>query len=219
MLLWSWLTLITRRAIRSPHSVFWRPQNGEQPALCDANPSFSAEYSGFVLGQNESILAGPSFDTDATQSSAVGSYDVMPKGLTSSNYAINFAKGTLKVLSWDFKGFYNPVNMSTATQTVYNTVKNGSTVPIKLEVFKGVTEQTDTAIVKTPLQATKVNCTTSAVEDVIELTATGSTALRYDTTEGQFIYNWKTPTSAGACYKVTISTNDGSSQTAYFKLK
>ena len=51
------------------------------------------------------------------------------------------------------------------------------------------------------------------------LTATGATSLLYDTTGGQFIYNCKTPTGAGGCYRVTITTNDGSSQTAFFKLK
>jgi hypothetical protein len=50
-------------------------------------------------------------------------------------------------------------------------------------------------------------------------TATGATSLRYDTTGGQFIYIWKTPTGAGSCYNVTITADDGSSQTAFFKLK
>ena len=56
-----------------------------------------------------------------------------------------------------------------------------------------------------------------ATEDAIEVTATGGTSLRYDTTGGQFIYNWKTPTGAGSCYKVTMTANDGSTITAYFK--
>jgi hypothetical protein len=37
------------------------------------------------------------FDTTATQSSPVGSYDVTPKGLTSNNYNITFGKGHLSV--------------------------------------------------------------------------------------------------------------------------
>ena len=49
--------------------------------------------------------------------------------------------------------------------------------------------------------------------------ATGGTSLRYDTMGSQFIYNWKTPTGAGTCYNVTISSIDGSSKTALFKLK
>ncbi len=100
-----------------------------------------------------------------------------------------------------------------------NTVKGGSTVPIKFELFKGATELTDTASINQPLRATKVACESGATVDEIELVAAGATALRYDATGGQFVYNWKTPTGTGTCYKVTITANDGSSQTAHFKLK
>ena len=122
---------------------------------------------------------------------------------------------TYTVKAWTFEGFYQPVDMN----GVYNTVKGGSTVPFKFELFEGTTELTDTAYFSQPLQATMISCSTGVTEDVIELTATGATSLRYDTTGGQFIYNWKTPTGAGSCYKVTITADDGSSQTAFFKLK
>jgi len=95
-----------------------------------------------------------------------------------------------------------------------NTVKGGSTVPIKFELFKGATELTDTASITQPLRATKVARDTGATVDEIEVVATGATALRYDATGGQFVYNWKTPTGAGRCYKVTITANDGSSPRA-----
>ena len=109
--------------------------------------------------------------------------------------------------------------MSTATTTVWNTVKGGSTVPLKFELFVGDNELTDTANVK-PVQSTKVSCSTgSATEDAIETTATGGTSLRYDSTGGQFIYNWKTPTGANTCYKVTVTAQDNSTITAYFKTK
>ncbi|MCS7141852.1 MAG: PxKF domain-containing protein, partial [Candidatus Nitrosocaldus sp.] len=55
--------------------------------------------------------------------------------------------------------------------------------------------------------------------DEIELTATGNTSLRYDTTEGQFIYNWKTPSQRDTCWKVTVEFIDGSSIYAYFRLR
>jgi hypothetical protein len=88
------------------------------------------------------------------------------------------ASRTYTVKAWTFKGFYQPVDMN----GVYNTVKGGSTVPIKFELFKGTTELTDTSKVNQPLQAQKVSCTTGTTEDTIELTATGGTSLRYDTT-------------------------------------
>ncbi|MDQ3645512.1 MAG: PxKF domain-containing protein [Actinomycetota bacterium] len=121
------------------------------------------------------------------------------------------ARRSYTVLAWTISGFYSPVDMG----GVVNTVKNGSTVPLKFEVFAGTTELTDTSIVS--LSAKRITCSSSAPEDAIEVVATGSTSLRYD--GGQFIYNWKTPSAANTCYAVTMTTQDGSSITAFFKLK
>ncbi len=62
------------------------------------NPFFIASYQGFVLGQNASVLSGSlRFATSATAGSNVGVYAVAVNGLTSSDYAINFAGGLLSV--------------------------------------------------------------------------------------------------------------------------
>ena len=90
-------------------------------------------------------------------------------------------------------------------------------MPFKFELF-AANELTDTSKVQA-LRQVKVNCDTSATIDDIELTATGGTQLRYDSTAGQFVYNWQTPKAAGSCYDVTITAQDGSSKTAHFKLK
>lgn len=116
------------------------------------------------------------------------------------------------VLAWTLKGFYQPVDMN----GIYNIVKNGSTVPLKFEIFAGSTELTDITYVKS-LTYALTTCNAGAVTDEIELTATGGTSLRY--ADGQFIYNWKTPNTAGKCYRVTMTTIDGSSLVAYFRLK
>ena len=146
--------------------------------------------------------------------SAVGTHTLTA---TATDDAGNPTVKTLSytVSAWTVKGFYQPVDMN----GVYNTVKGGSTVPLKFELFAGTTELTDTANVKS-LSASKVTCDSGATVDEIEMLASGSTSLRYDSTGGQFIYNWKTPTGAGTCYKVTVSATDGVSLiTAYFKLK
>jgi hypothetical protein len=101
---------------------------------------------------------------------------------------------------------------------IHSVVKNGSTVPLKFEIFAGATELTDTANVKS-LTYAQTSCDVTANTDEIETVATGGTSLRYDATSGQFIYNWKTPNTAGKCYRVTMTTQDGSSLVAYFKLK
>jgi hypothetical protein len=160
-----------------------------------------------------SELAGPC--SVSGYGTTVGSHTVTATATDNAGNEAT-ASSTYKVLAWDFRGFYQPVDMG----GVHNTIKGGSTVPIKFELFAGSTELTDTANVVQPLKYQKISCTTGVpTEDAIETVATGGTSLRYDTTGGQFIYNWKTPTGAGTCYNVTISSIDGSSKTALFKLK
>lgn len=63
------------------------------------NPPLTASYSGFVLGEGPSVLGGTlSCTTKATDASPVGSYPIVCSGLTSTNYAITFAPGTLNIL-------------------------------------------------------------------------------------------------------------------------
>ncbi len=136
-------------------------------------------------------------------------------GNDAGNYSLTMNSTTASIQPWTFKGFYQPVDMG----NVVNTVKAGSTVPFKFEVFKGATELTDTASVKT-ISAKTINCSTlSTLVDDIELTTTGGTSLRYDATAGQYVYNWQLPKTIGTCYSVTIAGQDGTGATALFKSK
>lgn len=121
---------------------------------------------------------------------------------------------TVTILPWTLKGFYQPADMN----SVYNLVKGGSTVPLKFEIFAGSAELTDIFDVKN-LTYAETACDKNVATDEIEVTTIGSTSLRYDIQSGQFIYNWKTPSTAGKCYRVTMMMMDGSSLVAYFKIK
>jgi len=123
---------------------------------------------------------------------------------------------TYTVLAWTDNGFYNPVNMG----ATLNTVKAGSTVPMKFNVSMGSTELTDTAVVKS-FSTKPISCSSllGDTTDPVEVTATGGTSLRYDSTGRQFVQNWKTPSTAGLCYQVTMTTQDGTALRANFKLK
>ncbi len=136
---------------------------------------------------------------------------------TATDKAGNTSTATLDytVLPWTMKGFYSPVDMG----SVWNTVKGGSTVPLKFEIFKGSAELTDTAAVKSFTQKTVACPGSSATVAEIELVTTGGTSLRYDTTAGQFVQNWQTPKSPGSCYTATMTTQDGSTIAANFMLK
>jgi hypothetical protein len=116
------------------------------------------------------------------------------------------------VLAWTTKGFYSPVDMN----GVLNKVKGGSTVPLKFELLAGATELTSTAAVKSFAYKT-VACDNSSPSDDIEMLTSGSTSLRYDTTGGQFIQNWKVPTALG-CYRAVMTAQDNSTIEALFKV-
>jgi hypothetical protein len=187
-------------------------------ALVDGPANSASYYFGFVpasptcsASDGLSGLAGAC--SMSGYSTAVGTHTVTASASDNAGNSAS-ASATYTVLDWTLRGFYQPVDMS----GVFNTVKNGSTVPLKFEIFAGTTELMDISAVDT-LNVNRVACATGAVEDAIELTATGGTSLRYDATGGQFIYNWKTPTTAGLCYQVTLKTDDGSTLTAFFKLK
>ena len=63
-----------------------------------ALPAFTSSYSGFVNGDTAASLGGTlAYSTTATSTSPAGPYPVTPSGLTSTNYAITFANGTLTV--------------------------------------------------------------------------------------------------------------------------
>jgi hypothetical protein len=121
---------------------------------------------------------------------------------------------TYTVQAWDLDGFYQPVD-----KYKVNTVKAGSTVPLKFNVFKG--NQRMTSGIGASFSAKKVNCEGGAIEDAIEeFTTTGKTELRYDADGQQWVQNWATPKAgAGSCYAVTMTTADGSTIKAGFKLK
>jgi hypothetical protein len=125
------------------------------------------------------------------------------------------------VLAWTLKGFYQPVDMgqSVNNTVVWNTVKGGSTVPLKFQLFAGPTELTSTSAVKSFTQTTVACPGASATLDPIEFVTTGGTSLRYDTTGGQFIQNWATPKKPGTCYVTTMTAQDGSTISANFMLK
>ncbi len=144
---------------------------------------------------------------------AIGTTTVTCTATDGAGNAATPVSFTVTVRSLTLRGFYAPVDMGNVT----NTVKQGSTVPLKFEVFSGATELTDTAIVKSVTHAVTAG---TGVTDAIEEVTTGTPGLRYDTTGGQFIYNWSTKDlRVGNTYIVTLTLQDGTRISAIFKMK
>jgi hypothetical protein len=169
------------------------PANNTCTATDDGSGLASCSVTGYGTGVGAHTLT------------ATASDNVENSGSASIGYS---------VLAWTLNGFYQPVDMG----GYKNTVKGGSTVPLKFNVFAGATELTNTSAVKS-LTSTKVTCGGSTLEDAIEATVTGGTSLRYDATGHQFIYNWQTPKTPGVCYRIVMKTQDESSLSALFMMK
>jgi hypothetical protein len=155
--------------------------------------------------------AGATFTTTSGVINCTVKYD--QPGNSNYNAAPQLTE-TVTAVPWTNSGFYQPVDMG----NVLNVAKNGSTVPLKFRVFAAGTELTTVASIKQSFVQT-LTCGTGIALDDIENYATGGTSLRYDTTTGQFIFNWQTPRTPGACYRVTLTLLDGTSISANFKLK
>jgi hypothetical protein len=127
---------------------------------------------------------------------------------------MSFSPFAIFVSPIERSGFYAPVSPEAGFM---NTVKGGSTVPLKFNVYVNGVEKTDVAGLR--FSVASVSCT-PAEEDPVDAVTTGNTSLRYDAEAGHFVQNWKTPRTAGACFVVRITTEaDGLSIGAFFKTK
>ena len=64
----------------------------------DANPVFDCSYSGFVNNDDKQVITkSPAFNTEATQTSNVGSYEITPIGAYAKNYDITYESGVLTI--------------------------------------------------------------------------------------------------------------------------
>ena len=87
-------------------------------------PTFTATFDGFVLGQGPEVLSGTLvFSTPATSTSPVGTYPIVPSGLSSTNYTITYVNGTLTI-TYDVCVLFDLTKVH----------KSGSTIPVKVEV-------------------------------------------------------------------------------------
>ena len=115
--------------------------------------------------------------------------------------------------SWPWQGFFAPVD----NLPVVNSVKAGSTVPLKFSVggYRGMD------IFAAGYPASGAHSCAGGTVDALEETATpGASELSYDAGSQRYHYNWKTQKSwAGQCRTLTVKLADGSVHTAEFRLK
>jgi hypothetical protein len=172
----------------------------------DPLPAYSCTADDATSG-----LAGPCTVT-GDGDGAVGTHVVTATATDVAGHT-STATATYTVRAWTLDGFYRPVDKG-----LLNTVKAGSTVPLKFNVLKGDPGVPLTSGIGASFAVHAITCDSGADLDAIEeLSTTGNTVLRW--TGDQWIQNWATPRSgAGKCFRVTLTTADGSSLSAQFKL-
>ena len=130
----------------------------------------------------------------------------------------NTATGSFSVnVVFDISGgFLQPVNPN-----ALNTVKGGSTVPLKFQVRTASGGYITSLSIIQGFVLTQVQCSALTTElDEVEFTTTGQTTLKYDTPSNQFHQNWQTPKKPGNCYRVEVVFTGGLQRlTANFQLK
>ena len=183
------------------------------------DPAFTGTLSGFLAADNVTATYSRTLGETVAGSPYTISATLSPAAVL-GNYNITYNTANFTIAAWYLTGFYQPVSMSNSP-IVWNTIKGGSTVPLKFNVYEMMngTERKNVADIY-GFSVNQVQCA-SGIEDPVDVafTTTGGTSLRYDTTDGQFIQNWKTPNGGGKCYKVTMTTVDMSKLEAYFKTK
>ncbi len=82
-------------------------------------------------------------------------------------------------------------------------------------MFAGANELTSPSAVVVAITTMRVTCV--AVPTDLGAVATTATPIKYK--GEQFTTEWKAPPTAGNCYRVTVTSQDGSTLSAYFTTK
>ncbi|MBR2234687.1 MAG: leucine-rich repeat protein [Prevotella sp.] len=137
----------------------------------DENPQFSSNYTGFVSGEDDSVLTNHgTITTTATKKSNVGAYPIKQSGAKAQNYVFTYVDGTLTV------------NKAPLTMTANDkTMTYGSTVPTLDVTYQGLKNNETVPAWTTALTITTTATKTSKV-GFYPITISDAEAKNYDLT-------------------------------------
>jgi hypothetical protein len=109
----------------------------------EPNPNFTATISGYVNGEDASDLSGTLVLTTLAQpTSSPGDYPIIPSGLSSPNYSINYTTGTLTITTTNqppvLDSITNAVVLPEQTVTIYLHASDPNSDAFTLSVDQGL---------------------------------------------------------------------------------
>jgi hypothetical protein len=165
-------------------------------ASCSAADSFSGLASCAVAVTGGKANGVGTFTYTATATDTAGNATVL--------------SGTFSVI-YRFDGFLQPIN-DTAHQVGVSTsvFKAGSTVPVKLQLKNAGGNVVQAASLPTWITPVKGGAMSAPVdESSYPATADSGSSYKYDTTAGQYQYNWKTGNASGNYWRIGVTLDDG----------
>lgn len=137
----------------------------------EPNPEFECSYSGFVNNDDKQVITKtPVFNTDATQTSNVGNYEVTPSGAEAKNYVIAYEPGVLTVNKRSLTATANPLSR-----------EYGEENPVLTIFYEGFMNNEDESVL-----SEQPNITTSATKysnaGTYDINLTGGVSTNYSLT-------------------------------------
>jgi hypothetical protein len=182
---------------------------------CGATPTFTLNEAGATVSaavsDGGSGAASPSVTT-AVSTATAGSHSASLTGF--DNVGNSTTVGCPYNVVYVFTGFFAPVN----NPDTVNTGKAGRTYPVKwrLSDANGNLISALSAVASIAVKGTSCASFDTNPESALETTTTGGTALRYDSTANQYVYNWAT--SSKGCFTLFLTLDDGTTHSAFFSL-
>jgi hypothetical protein len=207
-------------------------QDGFSKLLGEAAPAFSLAYTGFITGEGAANLGGTLVLTFAGVSptvypasvvapTTVGSYSVIPSGLTSGNYTITFVGGSYSIqYLWD--GFLQPINDTAHdahTTAPFSSFKTGQTIPVKFELKNANGQIVTQSGMPTFNRSGNLGaCNVATIADTVDLAVAPDSDGLYKLTGTQYNYGWSTKGLSAGMYQIYAKLADNSTRSVYICL-
>ena len=137
----------------------------------DPNPLTTGSGSGFLAADAPLITA--TYSRVAGENASPPTYHITatlsPAGVL-SNYSVTNTGAEFTISHWTITGFYQPVDMN----GVVNTVKGGSTVPLKFNIYAGNVERTSVSdVMYQSVQVAEYDCSNGPEDPIGDIRIQG----------------------------------------------